>query len=147
VVFDSLRRGRELQASTRIIMLAQSAVQRYQTVTDQTVCQLAAVGRCCGSHGVAGHAIGQWHRLAAIGLTAESVVAAPIVIQNVAVPEVGDACAAQPTEFCEGLCVGRAAHNGVYPAPCPFQRSAVVRCAQKHDVVEMPHKAPPVIRP
>ena len=119
-----------------VVMLAQGAAQWHQAVARQAVCQRAAPGRHGRGHRVAGHACGQGHRQAIVGLALKTIAAVPVRIEHVAVAQVGDAGAAQLAQPGEGRAVGGAAEDHVDPVAGPLQRRAVVRRAQEDDAFQ-----------
>lgn len=82
-------------------MLAERTAQGHQAVAGQNGSshRTGRGGRC---HGVAGDALWQRHKLTAVGLALEAVVAMPVPVQQIAMSQIGDACAAQPDELGKG---------------------------------------------
>ena len=123
------------QRALRVRVAAERAVQRHQAVAEQAVPQVAARSADAGGGGMAAHAGRQRHRLPAVGTTREAVAADPVLVEQKAVAQVGDAGAAhlaQPGKRCR---VGCGAQHDVDPVAGAFERRAVVRRAQADQIV------------
>ena len=87
---------------------------------------------------------GERHRVPQVGRRLESIAAFPVFIQQIAVPQVGDAGAANSGEPEEGRRVWTELQNHVYPVASAFQRRPVVRRAEKDESGQTAR--PPVAR-
>ena len=67
----------------------------------------------------------------------EPVAPLPVRVQHMAVPQVGDAGAAQPCQRGQWCGVGQGAQHSVYPLASAFQRGTVVGRAQCHQVAQV----------
>ncbi len=100
------------------------------------VLQVAAACAMAGGDRVAAHAVGQRQRAAAVGAAREAIAALPVLVEQVAVAQVGDAGAAQLAQARERRRVGRGAEQQVDPVAAALERRAVVRRAEEDEVVE-----------
>ena len=83
-VTDPLIACRESQRETRILMPAQCAVHRHQTVSDGVVTVNAR------RNGEASHPFGQRYRLPTFWRVPETVAPSPIIVKQVTTAEIGD---------------------------------------------------------
>ena len=137
---DPLPVGREIQVARRILVAAQRAHDRDEAVADEAVLEVARRRGGGGGDGVAGDALGQGNRAARIGLAGETVAALPVLVQEGAVAQVGDAGAAHLAEPAEGGGVKRLAEDHIDPIADPFERRAMVGRSEKDELLEL---APP----
>ena len=108
-------------------------------------CYRLAVGRPeRGRHREAGDLARQGQGHAAVGAMGESIRARPVLVEQVAVAQVGDAGAAQPAQARERRGIGRRAQQRVDPLAGALERRAVVRGAEEDHVA---HATPASARP
>jgi hypothetical protein len=90
--------GRERERARRVAVAPERAVQRHQAVAEEARLQVGVLLAERGGHREAAHIRGQRHRLAAVGAACrarEAVAAHPVLVEQVAVAQIGDAGAAQ----------------------------------------------------
>ena len=127
---------RKRQAAGGVVVLPQRAGQWHQPIAQNALGYRAALARCGSRYGKARHIGWQGAVGAGIRLATEAVAALPVGVQHMAVAQVGNAGAAQLTQFCKWATVGRSAQHHVDPVARPLQRRAVVRRAQENDGFE-----------
>ena len=111
-------------------MPTQCAVQRDQAIADQAIREHASLRRRGCGHGVGRNTRRQGDACASIGMTSEAIAPLPVLIQDMAVAQIGDAGAAQLREFGKWRAPARAAQDDIDGVAGAFQRCAVMRRAE-----------------
>lgn len=118
----------ESQSELRILMPAQSAVHRHQTIPDPMVTANAR------RKGEASHPFRQRHRLPTVWRVPETVAPSPIVVHQATIPQIGDPGTADTRDTCQRSAIAAQSESDIYQVPDTFQRRAMVRRAQKDKI-------------
>jgi len=136
-VTDPLVACGESQPDTRIVMPAQCAVHRHQTISDRVV--TANARRNCE----APHPFGQRHRLPAVPRLRKMVAPSPIVVQQVTVAQIFDPSTADTRDARQRSAITTQAQSDIYQVSDTFQCRAMVRRTEKNEVSHASRPAMP----
>src|SRR6185295_992841 len=114
-------------------MAAEGAPQGHETVAEEWAAKVARRPSLAPSDREAIHARRQRHRPARVVAGPEAVATEPILVEEIAVTEIGDAGAAHLAEAREGRGVGGPLQDSVEPVSATLEGRAVVRCPEKDE--------------
>ena len=134
---DPLPPLRKRQGAAGILVMPEGAAHGYESITQETVTDVAGLLARRRGHRVTLHAVRQRHGLAGVARTREPVAAFPVLVQHVAVAQVGDAGTADLSQPGEWGGIGGRAQNHVDPVAAAFQRRAVVRRAEENEFAKL----------
>ena len=107
-------------------MASERAIDCNEPVADQLVVQASGRHGGGGRNGVAGDALRQGHGRPDIAFANETIASSPILVEQVAEAQVGDAGAADLAEPGEGAAIGDFADRRFDPRADALQRGAMM---------------------
>jgi hypothetical protein len=129
---EPLARLRKQRSAPAIGVAAQGAVDANQSVSEAFAGLTLA-----GCKGRAANASRQGEGVAAVSRMVETVCALPILVEQIAVAQVGDAGATNGSDARERRTVWSQVEEGVKPVANTLERGALVRCAKEDEASQV----------